>query len=494
MSQIREAPERPARRVTRSPSPAVRKTAAPDRPNSESIEGRGGEPDDSSTSISTELVSISRMHEDQSEPSRFAPARVERVSLGVREELPTLATEAFHGLAGDYVREVDPHTEADPAAILCTFLAAFGNAVGRTAHICVENDRHYPNLFACIVGATSSGRKGTSAGQALRLFERADPLWREQRVVAGLSSGEGLIAHLQGDDPARPQRDKRAFVLEPEFASVLRVATRDGNTLSAQLRTAWDGGILRVMTRKQPLRVDGAHLSIIGHITRDELRRNLDSTEIANGFANRFLWLVARRSKVLPEGGAADRIDWRPMVNRLKRVLALARTRVSVVKSAEAVRFWAEIYPKLSAERPGLQGAIVGRAPAQILRLALIYALLDSADTIEEQHLVCALAIWEFAAASAAFIFGDSTGNRDADRIWQAICEKGGGTLTLTEVAEVFARNGSRARVTEALIFLEESGRIVAERILGKGRPRTEIRAIPKYEARKKRSISLESA
>ena len=38
---------------------------------------------------------------------------------------------AFHGLAGEIVREIEPHSEADPAAILAQFLAGVGNAVGR---------------------------------------------------------------------------------------------------------------------------------------------------------------------------------------------------------------------------------------------------------------------------------------------------------------------------------------------------------------------------
>ena len=36
-------------------------------------------------------------------------------------------------------------------------------------------------------------------------------------------------------------RDKRLLVFEGEFAQVLRVMRRDGNTLSGILRNAWDG-------------------------------------------------------------------------------------------------------------------------------------------------------------------------------------------------------------------------------------------------------------
>lgn len=38
---------------------------------------------------------------------------------------------AFHGLAGEIVRTIKPHSEADPVAIFFKILVAFGNAIGR---------------------------------------------------------------------------------------------------------------------------------------------------------------------------------------------------------------------------------------------------------------------------------------------------------------------------------------------------------------------------
>jgi hypothetical protein len=70
--------------------------------------------------------------------------------------------EAFHGLAGKIVRAIEPASEADPAALLVQVLLAFGNAVGRSAHFCVEADRHHANEFAALVGKSSKARKGTS--------------------------------------------------------------------------------------------------------------------------------------------------------------------------------------------------------------------------------------------------------------------------------------------------------------------------------------------
>ena len=79
-------------------------------------------------------------------------------------------------------------------------------------------------------------------------------------------------------------------------------------------RNAWDGKALRVITKNSPAISTGAHISLVGHITEDELRRYLDSTEAGNGFGNRILWVYVQRSKCLPEGGEIERVeDFNPL-------------------------------------------------------------------------------------------------------------------------------------------------------------------------------------
>jgi Protein of unknown function (DUF3987) len=101
------------------------------------------------------------------------------------------------------------------------------------------------------------------------------------------------------------------LILEPEFAQVLKVLARERNTLSPVVRNAWNGKPLQTITRNAPIRAREAHLSIIGHITKDELLRFINGTELANGFFNRFLVIAVQRSQELPFGGrlAGDALD-----------------------------------------------------------------------------------------------------------------------------------------------------------------------------------------
>jgi hypothetical protein len=73
--------------------------------------------------------------------------------------------------------------------------------------------------------------------------------------------------------------------------------SRPTNILSIILRNAWDTGDLRTLVKNNPARATDAHISLVGHITNEELKRELNECELFNGFANRFLWLVSRRSK-----------------------------------------------------------------------------------------------------------------------------------------------------------------------------------------------------
>src|SRR5580700_7941021 len=84
--------------------------------------------------------------------------------------------------------------------------------------------------------------------------------------------------------------------------------------------------------------------------------RRLDDTEAARGFANRFLWACVHRSKLLPEGGDADRLHWSPFHSRLRATVDRARRMDEVRKNPEARRLWATVYPSLTPSQPGLLG------------------------------------------------------------------------------------------------------------------------------------------
>jgi hypothetical protein len=251
--------------------------------------------------------------------------------------------------------------------------------------------------------------------------------------------------------------DKRLLVIAPEFASVLRVLLREGNTLSPVLRKAWDSGSLRTLTKNSPACATGAHISVIAHITEEELRRYLDRTEAANGYGNRHLYLCVRRARELPWGGGV--VAQEDLSARLTRAVEHGRRTGTVAMDAPARESWERVYSALSRERDGLFGAVTGRAEAHVVRLALLYALLDRATSIGQPHLFAALALWRYAEDSARYIFGDATGDPIADEILGQLRRSPDG-MTRTDIWTVLGRHGRQTRIEAALAVLLRRGTV----------------------------------
>lgn len=389
---------------------------------------------------------------------------------------PTMAEEAYHGLAGQIVHAIEPYSEADPVAILMHLLVGVGNLIGRGPYAMVEKTMHTCNEYVALVGRTSKGRKGQAWSTPRHLLAQVDDAWADGRITGGLSSGEGVIYNVRDgreEQQAIKEKgravgyeqvvvdegvsDKRLLIVEPELAVVLRRMNGETNSLSSIIRDAWDSGRLRTLTKNSPLRATNAHISIIAHVTHEELVCELTETERANGFANRFLFLLVKRSKALPESEGAPEALLTPFVSQMRKVVTWAHEPGRLVRSAEAKELWAGVYPALSEGEPGLVGAVLGRAEAHTLRLSLIYAVLDQSPEVRPEHLRAALAVWDYAETSARRIFGDALGLSAVDMLLGALSSRG--PLTRDEIRDVFQRHKSSDEIAALLGLLREQGK-----------------------------------
>jgi len=415
------------------------------------------------------------------------------ISYSQRQPKPILEDEALYGLPGAIVKAIDPYTEADPVAVLSTLMTGLGNIMGRGPHFRVEFTNHYLNLFIGLVGETSKGRKGQSWSTPRYIFKQIDEDWVKDRVTWGLSSGEGLVFNVRDETIQRQPikekgrvvdyedvvtdkgvEDKRLFLIEEELSQALKVMSREGNILSAIIRQAWDSGDLHPLTKNNPIKATGAHISVVGHITKDELLRHLDQTERANGFANRFIWLLVGRSKAIPNPQGVPLEVLSPLIDRLREAITFANTVEEMRRDNETERLWAKVYSELSEGKPGMVGAIISRAEAQAMRLACLFDLMDCSPIVRRDHLKAALALWDYSEKSARVIFGNKTGDRKVDKVKAALRESG--RLTLTDISSVFGRNlhkDETERIIETL--LRWGMATVGEEKDGEGRPVTVI-------------------
>jgi hypothetical protein len=395
---------------------------------------------------------------------------------------------AMQGLAAGVVETIVPHTEADPAGLLVQLLVGFGSCIGRTAHFRVEGDCHFLNLFAVLVGATAGGRKGSSWGQIRRFLAAVDPDWAGSCIKGGLESGQGIIYHVRDERTAQVPvkekgqitgyqtevvdegvKDKRLLCYEPEFSSVLRIDQgRSASTLSTTLRQAWETGNLRSLTKNSPSVATGAHISVIGHCTEADLQQYLTVTERANGFANRFLWVAVERQQYLPMGGDIQAEQWNDLVVNFHLAIEFAQTVGEMGFTADARALWEDQYRFLTDEKPGIAGAVLARAAAQVRRLACLYALLELKSDVDAWHLEAALGLWEHVRYSVQSIFGSSLGDAVSDQILERLMAEPKG-LTRTQLRDGFSRHNA-ALVTSKLNTLKQSGLIVPEKFSTGGR------------------------
>lgn len=418
------------------------------------------------------------------------------------KEWPVFSFEACPGILGDFVKLATRDSEADPAAVAITALVRFcaevyGHAPNQGPHLYIGETVHAPRLFAVICGNSSKARKGTSRHPVTKLFGRehcnladlrAWGLPLPARESGGpLSTGEGLAYHVRDEsdeererrqrqnpnEPIREKGDKRLMIQDEEFASGLACTKREGNTLSMGIRCFWDNGDYAPLTKNNPITVKGAHINIVTHITMQELAVCLGDVQVVNGFGNRFLWICARRSKLVAMPPRMPETELAQIQREIWRLVAQAQKRGAMTMAGNALEKWEGIYPEISKEHTGLAGSIINRGEAQTMRLALVYALLDGQERIDEPHLNAALSMWGYAQDSALYIFGDRAADPLEEKLLEILKQ---GPLSATDLSAAFSRNIPKERLQPLLQQLEAQQRIsIRKEKSGKGRPKQVI-------------------
>ena len=331
-----------------------------------------------------------------------------------------LHEDAYYGLAGRHLRNIEENSEAHPAGILGTFLAGFGSMVGRRAFTMVEDTLHYPSINVLVTGNSSRSRKDTAAGRALRPLKEAEPTWKRD-IHQSFGSGEALTGYFA--HKFKNKQDIRLLVLDTEFKSTLNICGRQGNTLSENYRRLFNGDPLENIVKKLVLFAPYTCGSIVGAITLGELQETLKQVEIESGFINRFMTLLIHRVRRISRPGVAtsDMLTERAaIVGELKGVLEWVGKHegdvqgihagepllgILVTWDEEAGLAWDNFYNSLEDDDP----EYLNRAEVFVLRTSMIYALLDKSTVMRLEHLKAALAVWEYAKQSATIAYGGAT-------------------------------------------------------------------------------------
>lgn len=372
-----------------------------------------------------------------------------------------------YGLLGEITALIEPHSEADPVGIFMELLVTFGSCIGSGPYYKIGGTYHRCNLFLALCGETGTARKGSAHDWVREIFGQIDAGFINNCMLGGLSSGEGVIhavrdpkVNKKGEVTDEGVVDKRRVFFESELAGrTFTAMKREGNTLSSVLRQAWESTNLAVATKQNDDRATGALISIIGHATVKELLGTLRHSDIVGGFANRFLYFVVRRSKLLPIQTEPEEVALRDICIKVRKALEDAR-RVSRVTLAEgpATERWEEIYRELDREANNEDNAIapfLSRGAPQILRMAMILTLADGGKEIGVPQLNCAAGLWNYcrrsveymmeAGLSGAFLTGDAL------TLFQLL-EKVQRPMSSSEIRDELKWSGARIAVAKSVL------------------------------------------
>ncbi len=263
--------------------------------------------------------------------------------------------------------------------------------------------------------------------------------------------------------------DKRLLVCEQEFVQVLTSSNRPGSILSSIIRKTWDGADISNLSKTAPQSVSNPYVSMIGQITPEELNGTIRAMDFSNGFGNRFLWVLSRRSKLLPIPPDISRYNFSDLIQDTREALFHSQRIGPMRFSDEALPIWSENYIKDQTSSKGILGAMTSRSSAYILRISVVYALLDKSSVIEKHHLNAALAVWEYSHNSTAFLFGDATSPLSRKILYHLSNSEDG--LSKTEIREIFSNHKSAEEIDTALKILQDDELVDFEIEPTKGRP-----------------------
>jgi hypothetical protein len=181
--------------------------------------------------------------------------------------------------------------------------------------------------------------------------------------------------------------------------------------------------------------------------------------------------IACRRTRLLPEGGNGDPLEGTGLIGLLDATIKHTKDAGRVRLSPDARELWHHAYTtQLASTPPGIAGALLARAEAHVIRLALIYALADGERQINTEHLRAALALWDYAARSATWALQGATGDPLAEQIHAALQAHPGG-LTRSQISDVLQHNRPAADIQQALDALALTGRATRAQIPTAGRP-----------------------
>jgi hypothetical protein len=312
-------------------------------------------------------------------------------------QFPLVPDICYYGSFARYRDIMAPTTEAPDVYHLASALVWFGALVGRQVGGRYASRPLYPNLYGLLIGASGRTRKNTAAERAIELpyDPPANASFYPQLAYSinrDVSSAEGLIKTL-AEVP-------RQILYLDEFSIIQKNAQRKGTrTIFDKLIQAYDNPpFMANLSKNDPSRANEPSVSILACTQPRRLAEQMTSEDLHSGFANRLMYFIGYAKERMPRPPDIDQTaawklycDWTGTI----RDYVASQSKVYLRMDSAATDRWDAWYMALEGtkDRSEDENDMVVRLPVHVQKVALIFALSDGADWIQDRHLEPAIAL-----------------------------------------------------------------------------------------------------
>ncbi len=326
-------------------------------------------------------------------------------------------------LCNQYMQILEDVTEAPRSYHLFTFLTIVGMLVGRSAYISWGADKIFPNLWTMIVGHTGRARKSSTINKGRAILNDIAP---DVQVLSSLSTWEGLLSAMQRSNDNIVLRNEVTIVCMSEFDGFLKKTRQDSIAhLIPQLCDLYDcQADVRSVTKGNPLVVKNPFFSILAGIQPEVLEKSFQSNDVHGGFAGRFIYVYDVSDKEIPIPIWNKQKEYNALLMELNAIKITNTKERAYAISDDCIEIWNLFYHTYRTPNgdPPLLLQLNDRMQNHVLKIAMLFAILDESDNIDKKHLVDAVSIGYWLMYNNRKLFG-MLGISEQQRIEQKIID-----------------------------------------------------------------------
>jgi hypothetical protein len=376
-------------------------------------------------------------------------------------------------LCKQYIELMESVTEAPPSYHFFTFITTISMLLGRNAYMLWGPDKLYTNLWTMIVGQTGRARKSTAINRGCNILTHTAP---DAQILPSLSTWEGLLTAMTRNDSEPNIKNEITMIAMSEFDGFLKKSRNEAIAhMLPNLCDIYDmQKPARSVTKGSPICVKNYFVSMICGIQPEVLETAFQTGDIHGGFAGRFCYVYDKSTKEIPIPVWNKDKEYGNIMTELNQIHNCFNTETQILFHDSCIPIWTDFYHDYrnpSIYHP-LLVQINERMQNHVLKIAMIFAILDNKPSIMPTHLNNAIAIAYWLMDNNKRLFGHLGQNKQSkleskiiDLVKNNICNK-------RKIAQHFGGNENARDIQMAIESLLKLG-LIAEKAIrnDRGRP-----------------------